>query len=211
MTATTHDSVDHMDNLRSAIYKSAKQATFACGGKIPIKLPSDSNGSVTPTNQQQVAKQVLSTKPVTIRFGKSGTGLTLSLPAAEDDPLLQSLFHSCKPATFGRGGEDVYDETYRRATKLDTTEFCTDFSPYEHGIIDIITQLLLPSIRTVEKGIRAELYKLNAYSAPAHFKPHVDTPRSGDQFGSLVVCLPSGFEGESLITSCTRMCKSLLK
>lgn len=89
----------------------------------------------------------------------------------------------------------MYDETYRRATKLDTTEFCTDFNPYEHGIIDIIAQLLLPPVRTDFSGIRAELYKLNAYSAPAYFKPHVDTPRSVDQIGSLVVCLPSAFEG----------------
>ena len=49
-------------------------------------------------------------------------------------------------------------------------------------------------------SIRAELYKLNVYSAGGHFKPHVDTPRSADMFGSLVVCLPSKFTGEALVT-----------
>jgi hypothetical protein len=48
--------------------------------------------------------------------------------------------------------------------------------------------------KMMSRGIRAELYKLNAYSAPSgHFKPHVDTPRSDTQIGSLVVCLPTAF------------------
>jgi hypothetical protein len=38
------------------------------------------------------------------------------------------------------------------------------------------------------------------YSAPKGvFKAHVDTPRSETQFGSLVVCLPSGHEGGALV------------
>jgi hypothetical protein len=51
----------------------------------------------------------------------------------------------------------------------------------------------------MSRGIRAELYKLNVYSGPSgHFKPHVDTPRSGMQVGSLVVCLPVAFQGGPL-------------
>jgi len=111
--------------------------------------------------------------------------------------LLEGLLTACAPATFGRNGKDVYDEDYRKAIKLDTTEFATDFSPYETGIIDIIAQLLLPSVNTDKFGIRAELYKLNAYRAPSgHFRPHVDTPRGEDQIGSLVVCLPTIFKGK---------------
>lgn len=51
-------------------------------------------------------------------------------------------------------------------------------------------------------GIRAELYKLNIYSGPSgRFEAHVDTPRSETQIGSLVVCLPSDFEGGVLSAS----------
>ena len=51
----------------------------------------------------------------------------------------------------------------------------------------------------MSRGLRAELYKLNVYSGPSGlFKPHVDTPRSDAQIGSLVVCLPVGFEGGAL-------------
>jgi hypothetical protein len=53
-----------------------------------------------------------------------------------------------------------------------------------------------------DMGIRAELYKLNVYSGPSGmFKAHIDTPRSESQIGSLVVCLPSEFEGGVLSVS----------
>lgn len=56
----------------------------------------------------------------------------------------EKLIQDCAPATFGRGGEDVYDESYRRAGALSVEDFMTDFCPYEAGIIDIVTQILLP-------------------------------------------------------------------
>jgi hypothetical protein len=38
------------------------------------------------------------------------------------------------------------------------------------------------------------------YAAPSgQFRAHVDTPRSGQQFGSLVVCLPSTHQGGALV------------
>ena len=40
----------------------------------------------------------------------------------------------------------MYDETYRRAGAMSVGNFVTDFCPYEAGIIDIITQILLPPI-----------------------------------------------------------------
>lgn len=41
---------------------------------------------------------------------------------------------------------------------------------------------------------------LQVYSAPSgRFKPHVDTPRSKHQVGTLVVCLPSVHEGGQLV------------
>jgi len=74
---------------------------------------------------------------------------------------LARLLSDCQPASFGFNGEDVHDESYRRATKLDRSAFSIDFCPYELGIIDAIAQLLLPGTEHGTKGVRAELYKLN--------------------------------------------------
>lgn len=48
------------------------------------------------------------------------------------------------------------------------------------------------------KAIRAELIKLNIYGPECFFKQHVDSPK-GLAFGSLVVFLPSYFEGGVLM------------
>ncbi|KAK7729647.1 hypothetical protein SLS53_009218 [Cytospora paraplurivora] len=114
---------------------------------------------------------------------------------------LTKLVDDCEPATFGRGAQDVYDESYRKASKMDPSQFSTTFNPYEVGIVDTIAQTLLPTLRHSQqtRAVKAELYKLNFYSAPSgKFKPHVDTPRSPDQFGSLVVCLPVAHQGGAL-------------
>jgi hypothetical protein len=142
----------------------------------------------------------------------------LELPVAgKDDPRisdLKCLIDSCEEASFGIGGERVFDQNYRKARKMDPKRFLTSFDPYSLNIIDAIAQVLLPSISDANRGVRAELYGLNVittlshsippkltfkqiYSGPSgKFKAHVDTPRSANQFGSLVVCLPCGHRGE---------------
>jgi hypothetical protein len=116
---------------------------------------------------------------------------------------LQELVQDCEPATFGFDGKDVLDEKIRKAGKLEACDFSTNFNPYDYGIVDAVSQELLPGIMRAGKqpavvrwGVVAELYKLNVYSGPSGmFKPHVDTPRGRTQFGSLVICLPTKFEG----------------
>ncbi|KAK6225708.1 hypothetical protein QIS74_01755 [Colletotrichum tabaci] len=49
---------------------------------------------------------------------------------------------NCQPATFGLNNKDVLDDTYRKAGKINERRFCTKFNPYEHGIIDTVSQSL---------------------------------------------------------------------
>lgn len=128
------------------------------------------------------------------------------LSSAEFQAHIRDMCSSCQAATFGRQGQDVYDATYREALKLEPSQFTTNFHPHDYGILDDLAQILLPSYLGGDRkdedllGVHAELYKLNVYSAPSGiFKSHVDTPRSGNQFGSLVVCLPASHEGGNLV------------
>lgn len=194
-----------LHDLSDTLAKASRCATFACGGSIPIVEPNvDKKGNLTSNSREAIKSSLITKKHVTIRYGPSGKGKSLTLPTDDKQrSAIKALIQACQPANFGMRGKDVLDETYRKASKLDATDFCTDFCPYEAGIIDIVTQSLLPP--TVEQsideqrnrqGVRAELYKLNVYSAPSgHFKAHVDTPRGSDQIGSLVVSLPVDFEG----------------
>ncbi|KAI7286179.1 hypothetical protein KC345_g1374 [Hortaea werneckii] len=329
---TTEDA--YLARFEETLQKATRHATFTCSGRLPLTLRPGltPSGALTPRTNLQVHEQTLSTKPLTLRWGAHGVGKLLSLPlqSPKDEARLQDLLAACYPATFGREGRDVYDPAYRRAGALGPGEFMTDFCPYESGIVDTVTQVLVPPIvgdlevqreqvsdvgrewglmgeeekrlraaiaeqrkiawkfvrrrgwggggggggqlhisqlrplleelevpfadedeaesvedlldpgrsgslleedvfafaaaRLVAKrrrdaaapppppdllqdkdvrmrcrGLRAELYKLNVYSGPeGFFKPHVDTPRSASQIGSLVVCLPVEFSGGAL-------------
>ncbi|KAH8824970.1 hypothetical protein DL96DRAFT_1817581 [Flagelloscypha sp. PMI_526] len=89
---------------------------------------------------------------------------------------LDHLTRFCDPATFGKGGEDVLDDV---------------------GILDKTLPKLLRGPDGT-KPVFVELYKLNMYGKGSFFRPHKDTPRSSQMFGSLVVVFPTPHEGGGL-------------
>lgn len=76
---------------------------------------------------------------------------------------LQHLSSACEPATFGLNQQDVHDETYRKAGKLDKTDFSPAFDALRAGLIKTVEEeLVVPRYRK-DITIRAEMYKLNVY------------------------------------------------
>ncbi|KAI9707895.1 MAG: hypothetical protein M1820_004501 [Bogoriella megaspora] len=198
--------------LSKSIEKEKATATFTCGGSIfiiddspiddsPIDAANPDSASLDTSDKPPTTGTV--SKPITLRWDSKALGhsakIVFPLLKGLRSPALEQLVQDCAPATFGLKGKDVLDETYRKASKLDNTEFSVDFCPYELGIVDTVAQMLLPSVRheaSKARCLRAELYKLNIYSGPSgKFRRHVDTPRSERQVGSLVVCLPVDHEG----------------
>jgi hypothetical protein len=192
-----------LSEIKDLIEQVDDGTTFAIGGDVAIAGQVDEAMEVC-----MKSGGFLSSFPVSIRFDEpDDTSSKLTLPLtghdeASETAILERLVKACAPASFGRGGEDVFDESYRKAGKLDPAKFMTDFCPYQAGIIDAISQAFSKNplwIQEIRHGITARLYKLNVYSGPSgHFKSHVDTPRSVHQFGSLVVCLPVRFQGGEL-------------
>lgn len=78
------------------------------------------------------------------------------------DEELQHLAESCDVATFGVKNENVHDESYRKAGKLNTEHFSVGFDPMGTGLIDVIQTELMEKDRD-SPSIRAERYKLNVY------------------------------------------------
>jgi hypothetical protein len=95
---------------------------------------------------------------------------------------LDLLTTACDPATFGRGKEDVYDESYRKAVKMDTSNFSIQFDPGASGLIQIIEDQLLQG-ETEKMHIKAELYKLNVYGNI--YPPHLPLLSFPDTFSSI--------------------------
>lgn len=119
--------------------------------------------------------------------------------AKATDEELRHLAEACAPATFGRNSEDVLDDSYRKAGKLDKTAFATNYFPLDHAaLINALRSELLHG-HDERKPIRLELYKLNIYGPGSFFKPHKDTPRAENMFGSLVIVYPTPHEGGILV------------
>ncbi|KAK7689985.1 hypothetical protein QCA50_006626 [Cerrena zonata] len=129
-------------------------------------------------------------------FGKDKISHRLNFTDVDDDTL-NKLAETCDMATFGVNQQDVLDESYRKAGKLDSEFFAPKFNFDGSGLRDIIRNDLLEGTKA-ERNIRAELYKLNVYGPGSFFKPHKDTPRSETMFGSLVLIYPTIHEGGAL-------------
>ncbi|KDQ18308.1 hypothetical protein BOTBODRAFT_171175 [Botryobasidium botryosum FD-172 SS1] len=129
-------------------------------------------------------------------YGEEDKTRRITLPNANGDKV-KALAEACTKATFGMAQEDILDETYRKAGKMDVDCFALNFNPTSTGLLDRVRDDLL-GLEPGMRNIRAELYKLNVYGPGSFFKSHVDTPRGETMFGSLVVVLPTAHEGGAL-------------
>jgi hypothetical protein len=93
----------------------------------------------------------------------------LQFPASNQD--VQALGRACEPASFGRNHEDVLDENYRKAGKMDRARFSIslDASPGT-SLEKTAWELLHATPSDASENIDVELYKLNVYGAP---HPHL--------------------------------------
>lgn len=128
------------------------------------------------------------------------TGIQFPL---ESDTALSPLIAACKEATFGRGNTDVLDPSYRSALVLHANKLSimpwSAIDPHASGILASIKRTLFNEDQLERKTIVACLDKLNVYKQGDFFKNHVDTPKSKDMFGTLVVNLPSDYVGGQLV------------
>jgi hypothetical protein len=151
-----------LKDLSSSLETHARSATFACGGTVSFRsainetaketskeAAQEGDATVNPKANAKDPEQLSATiDDVQVRFGPSGKGYSVNFnksgPSWQDFTL---LLMACQPASFGHAGEAVLDEEYRKAGKLDRSQFATTFCPYEAGIIDVVTQLLVPQYK----------------------------------------------------------------
>ncbi|TFK61149.1 hypothetical protein BDN72DRAFT_477667, partial [Pluteus cervinus] len=131
------------------------------------------------------------------RKGEDGDAGYLDFSSVTEDRL-NDLSAACAPASFGHGQQTVYDETYRKARKLDTDRFSALVDIHSSGIAQHVSNELLEGENS-KRVLRFELYKLNVYEKDSFFKPHKDTPRAENMFGSLVITFPTRHVGGTLV------------
>ena len=86
----------------------------------------------------------------------------MSGTSAEHIQTFIDLEQACEAATFGRNQENVLDESYRKAGKMDVENFMSGLDLDESGLLDVVRAGLLTGDQE-DKPVKAELYKLNVY------------------------------------------------
>ncbi|TDL25169.1 hypothetical protein BD410DRAFT_743915 [Rickenella mellea] len=131
-------------------------------------------------------------------FEHDNRASSMLFPSATEEQL-NELANACHPAKFGTGDVDVLEETYRKAVKMDVSNFSLNMNPERSGLVEAVKLQLLGL--DDQRDIRLEPYKLNVYGKGSFFKIHKDTPRGDKMFASLVIVLPTLHNGGALMLS----------
>ena len=104
-------------------------AKFSCGGSVPIDIR-----STTRYRDFTSTKTPITSPPVIIRWhapsGDVSGKITFPVPKGKQE-VLEELVKDCQPATYGCGGEDILDDRIRSSGKPESSEFSTNFNPYD--------------------------------------------------------------------------------
>lgn len=122
----------------------------------------------------------------------------LSLPFTEY--VFEKFLKKFQKSPFGRGSDTIIDENFRKSYELSS-----DKVHLSQEFLDVIDANILPQIQSnlcpENSFITYDFYKLVVYEKGGFFKPHKDTQRTNNHFGTLIVFLPSVYEGGDFILS----------
>ncbi len=125
-------------------------------------------------------------------------------------PLLPSqcadLIHVAQQAPFGRGEQTIVDVKVRNTWQIDGSAVQLD-----SAFLDTVHRQVVPQVCTSlglnlsaaaaasHNDVEARLYKLLVYEVGGFFRSHRDSEKEAGMFGTLVILLPSAYEGGELV------------
>lgn len=122
-------------------------------------------------------------------------GRTLDPRKAKD---LRALVRAGTPAVFGEGTTTRHDPRVRSGLQLDASRVALASVDLDAVLAEIAERLLGASSATLPT---CRLHGVQLYREGDAFVAHRDTPRGEQHLGTLVLALPSPFEGGELVTS----------
>ena len=161
------------EDLAMTLARLTDVASFWCGGKMV--LPSC-------YEQTRVSNE-------SVQGGRYG------FPCTWLKPDITKTLEICKPAPFGDMSTQstVYDPSVRKAWEYAFNRSWRDWPQFIGNIMTHIRKAFNLSFANISA------YKLNVYGEGGFFKPHRDTPVNSMSVATMVICLPSKFEGGEFI------------
>ncbi len=112
----------------------------------------------------------------------------------------RELIELCVQAPYGKGTETLVDLSVRCAWELDQDQ-CRFTNPRWDQLIDSIVEEVQQKLGLEECRLSAHLHKLLVYEEDNFFLPHRDGEKLDRMVATLVIVLPTEFEGGELIIS----------
>ena len=112
----------------------------------------------------------------------------------------RKLIKLARQAPYGKGTETVVDTNVRRVWELDPGQFQLT-NPKWDDLVAAILQDVQRALGLEDRKLAAHLYKLLVYEKGSFFLPHRDGEKLDRMVATLVIALPSEYEGGELIVS----------
>ena len=119
----------------------------------------------------------------------------ISLPVQDEQA--QKIIEVAKKAPYGLGSQTLVDETVRKTWQLEPNQISIKSEHFLIGVKNVVTAVK-KHLGCDNKAVQANLYKLLIYEKGGHFKPHRDTQKENGMFATMIIQLPSQFEGGKL-------------
>lgn len=123
-----------------------------------------------------------------------GVGL-LALPFQKNQ--LDQLIAGASRAPFGRGSETLIDVAVRKTWQIDAAQLKFGGRHWQRSLVAIVAAA--SAGLGVSGPVTAQLYKLLVYDTGSFFVGHRDTEKAAGMFATLVIVLPSVYEGGELL------------
>ena len=109
----------------------------------------------------------------------------------------RQLIEVAEAAPYGRGTETILDQDYRRTWQIDASQFSLHGDAWQQDLDDIIHRAAQGL--GVKGKVEAQPYKLLIYDEGCFFLPHRDSEKTAGMFATLVIVLPSAYQGGELV------------
>src|SRR6185312_6037724 len=124
--------------------------------------------------------------------GLGPVGLPLTSPAAEE------LIRHCVQAPYGKGEKTLVDTSVRRVWKIEPDRFSLKNPEWERFIDETVAKVQT-ELGLEKQKLESHLHDLLVYQPGSFFLPHRDGEKLDRMVATLVVVLPSNYEGGELV------------
>lgn len=172
------------------------------------KIRLEEVGAVTPAARERLAgvlgrmdgggafSSQRSVPPGDLHIEVRGVG-PLEFPVPE--PQARELCAVARPASFGRGTETLLDCRVRDTWEVPKSRVKIDQRRWNKALVPVLDGLRADLGLPDGSRLKARFHSLLVYASGQFFKPHLDSEKDDSMVGSLVVTLPSTFQGGALV------------